>query len=82
MSRDTSHESTLGQLVPDATYELVAWAIGSDGSRAEIARDSFVTDTLPSDLAQVTFVSSGTSTAPLVMLEVGVFPNGYLGFVA
>jgi hypothetical protein len=57
-----SHRLELTRLRPAATYRYEIGGTGEGGS--------FLTESLPDDLAQIRFTASGTPTVPLVLLHV------------
>lgn len=71
---DTTHRLLLARLLPNVGYEYAV----NVGDTSVVG--SFTTDTLPDDLKAVGLISTGESTAPLIMLELRV-PT-FQGFVA
>ena len=79
-STATHHVIKIARLLPNAVYDYEVRAIGPDDLLGVPHTGTFVSDTLPAGLAEVTFTNTtGASTVPLVMLELRA--PSYTGFV-
>lgn len=72
ISRDAAatHRIPATRLLPDATYTFDARVVGSNGRRGTPSSGTFTTAALPAELASVDFLTTGSPTVPLVLLEV------------